>query len=79
MNEQFIPEPGMVEGRRVGVYKLFKTDTFLAYRRVPVSEDVSGRDPASDWYFEFNRSADDEDMHRDMALFLKRFRPKRLQ
>jgi hypothetical protein len=76
MNEQFIPGSKIIDDRRVGRYVLYKTDTFLCYRRFEEDELINRHDE-EEWYFEFNHRADPAEVRKDFALFLKRFRPER--
>jgi hypothetical protein len=79
MNEQEIPLNGFEDGRRVAIYVVYKTDTFLSYRLLNEKEEMVNRDAEEDWYFQFNHLAPDKEVRQDFKTFIKRFRPKNLK
>jgi hypothetical protein len=71
--EEQIPDPP-----RGKMYRLYRSDNFIAYRPLKDGELLADRDSVEDWYFEFNRLASDEQIHEEFAKFLKLIRPKKL-
>jgi hypothetical protein len=70
--EEQIPDPP-----RGKMYKLYRSDNFIAYRPLKEDEILAEPDSTEDWYFEFNRGASDEQIHKEFARFLKHIRPSR--
>jgi hypothetical protein len=62
---------------RAKMYRLYRSDNFIAYRALKEDESWDKRDSSEDWYFEFNRLASDEQLHEEFSQFLKRIRPNK--